>query len=115
MDGKSAIIAVLILLFLAFGYVAIDKIGSLNAKLKESQSLVESLRAEKQLSDDAVSTATSLREQIHEQAREKLKETEKALQDNSSWADILIPDDIRERLFKKDGNCVLLTPSNSSR
>jgi hypothetical protein len=117
MDIKNLVIVLLIIFLFAIGNAAKEKVDSLNEKLKASHEIIGQLQAEKELSDKATTTATTIREQIHEKAREQLKEIDQALQDNGSFADIIIPDNIRERLFNKknDGASVLPAPGNTPR
>ena len=100
-DGKILVIAMLIVAFLLFGHYSCEQISKLEAQLKTANAKLESVQSERKLSDNAVNQATTLREQIHAQAREQLKNTEQVLQENSSWADAIVPSDIRERLFKQ--------------
>ena len=80
---------------------AYQKLGSMQEKISIIENNLELVRQSKELSDQAADTAMRTREQLHEQAKQQMHETEDALKNNSDWADILIPDSVR-RMFGKE-------------
>ena len=91
----AAIIILSVLLLLAY-----QKLGSMQEKISIIENNLELAIKSKDLSDQAVDSAIRTREQLHEHAKQQMRDTEQALKDSGSWCDIAVPDNVR-RMFEK--------------
>lgn len=90
-----------ILFFCSALYLMNLKIGVMQQKISVIEKNLELAVKSKELSDQATDSAIRIREQIHEQAKQQMRNTEQALKENSDWADILVPDSV-QRVFGKE-------------
>jgi predicted Holliday junction resolvase-like endonuclease len=91
---------VAILLLCVALYMTYQKTLLMQEKISIIENNLELAIKSKDLSDQAVDSAIRTREQLHEHAKQQMRDTEQALKDSGSWCDIAVPDNVR-RMFEK--------------